>query len=72
MTPHTAYLPAHSKRMPRVGFGTTFRYILAVPFLAAGALLLTIGALIAGTSPGRRKSNPAHRDPNCALEPRAN
>jgi hypothetical protein len=40
------------------------RYVLAVPFLAVGAALLTIGALIAGTaSPPRKSSGRAQRDP---------
>jgi hypothetical protein len=40
------------------------RYVLAVPFLAVGAALLTIGALIAGTSsPPRKSGGRAQRDP---------
>jgi len=44
--------------------GVILRYVLAVPFLAVGAALLTIGALIAGTSsPPRKSGGRAHRDP---------
>jgi len=44
--------------------GVILRYVLAVPFLAVGAALLTIGALIAGTSsPPRKAGGRAHRDP---------
>jgi hypothetical protein len=45
-------------------FGVIVRYVLAVPFLAVGAALLTIGALIAGTSsPPRKSGGRAQRDP---------
>jgi hypothetical protein len=44
--------------------GVILRYVLAVPFLAVGAALLTIGALIAGTSsPPRKSGGRSHRDP---------
>lgn len=44
--------------------GVILRYVLAVPFLAVGAALLTIGALIAGTaSPPRKSVGRAQRDP---------
>ena len=44
--------------------GVVLRYALAVPFLAVGAALLTIGALIAGTpSPPRKAGGRAQRDP---------
>jgi hypothetical protein len=45
-------------------FSVILRYVLAVPFLAVGAALLTIGALIAGTSsPPRKSGGRAQRDP---------
>ena len=71
MTRHTGHQPISWKRLPLAQLGTACRYVMAVPFLAAGALLLTIGALNAGTSAGRRKSGRPQRDPDCALEPKA-
>ena len=49
---------------PLAKLSVILRYVLAVPFLAIGAALLTIGALIAGTSsPPRKSSGRAQRDP---------
>ncbi len=71
MTQHTANLTAHRKRPPLSSLGVALRYVTAVPFLAAGAALLTIGALIAGTSPPSRKSVARpQRDPHCSVEPK--
>jgi len=45
--------------------GVTIRYLIAVPFLALGAALMTIGALIAGSSPPPRHTvGRAQRGPN--------
>ena len=45
--------------------GVTVRYLFAVPFLALGAALMTIGALIAGSSaPTRHTIGRAQRGPN--------
>jgi hypothetical protein len=53
-----------SRVLPFSKLGVIVRYVLAVPFLAVGAALLTIGALIAGTSsPPRKSSGRAQRDP---------
>jgi hypothetical protein len=38
-------------------FGVTIRYVVAVPFLALGAALMTIGALLAGSSHAHRVSS---------------
>jgi hypothetical protein len=45
-------LAANSARQKRSfsNFGLMARYAVAVPFLAVGAALMTVGALIAGTS----------------------
>jgi len=49
---------------PLSTLGVTVRYLIAVPFLAVGAALLTVGALIAGTaSPPRKAMGRAQRDP---------
>jgi hypothetical protein len=49
---------------PLAKLSVILRYVLAVPFLAVGAALLTIGALIAGTSsPPRKSGGRAQRDP---------
>jgi hypothetical protein len=63
-------LPAPRKWLSLSGVGVAVRYVTAVPFLAAGAALLTIGALIAGTSPPPRKAAGRAPRPNCTLEPR--
>lgn len=65
-----APLSVRWKWPPLSGVGIACRYVIAVPFLAVGALLLTIGALIAGSSSPSRKSGRPQRDPNCALEPK--
>jgi hypothetical protein len=55
---------AHQRPLRIAKFGVILRYVLAVPFLAVGAALLTIGALIAGTaSPPRKSGGRAPRDP---------
>lgn len=52
------------KPLPLAKIGVIVRYVVAVPFLAVGAALLTIGALIAGTpSPPRKSGGRAQRDP---------
>lgn len=54
---------AHQRPLRIAKFSVILRYVLAVPFLAVGAALLTIGALIAGTSsPPRKSSGRAPRD----------
>ena len=60
--PVAARFPLRALRVAQVG--VILRYVLAVPFLAVGAALLTIGALIAGTSsPPRKSGGRAQRDP---------
>jgi hypothetical protein len=55
---------ARAPRRPLAKLSVILRYVLAVPFLAVGAALLTIGALIAGTaSPPRKSGGRAQRDP---------
>jgi hypothetical protein len=55
---------ARAPHRPFATLSVIVRYVLAVPFLAVGAALLTIGALIAGTSsPPRKSSGRAQRDP---------
>ncbi len=71
MAQHATDLSAPRRWPPLSGIGIAVRYVTAVPFLAVGAALLTIGALIAGTSPPPRKATGrAPRDPNCTLEPK--
>jgi hypothetical protein len=60
--PVAARAPLRQLRLAQLG--VILRYVLAVPFLAVGAALLTIGALIAGTSsPPRKSGGRAQRDP---------
>ncbi|HXW28364.1 MAG TPA: hypothetical protein VEK55_03290 [Xanthobacteraceae bacterium] len=58
------WVGARAPYKPLATLSVILRYVLAVPFLAVGAALLTIGALIAGTSsPPRKSGGRAQRDP---------